>query len=176
MLRAESIALLLLTSLPTFGQPQTSDNRWAPLAFLIGEWTGVGGGGPGQGTGGFSFLPDQDGKILVRKNHSDYPATKDRPRSSHTDLMIIYREAGEAKPRAIYFDDEDHVIHYTVEVLGGGESVQFLSDVSSASPRYRLTYRKTGEGSVAIRFEIAPADKPEAFAVYIEASARREAR
>src|SRR6202043_3487814 len=88
------------------------DHRWAPLAFLIGEWTGEGGGGPGQGSGGFSFLPDQGGKILVRKNRADYAATKDRPAFSHTDLMIVYNEQGETKLRAIYFDMEDHVIHY----------------------------------------------------------------
>lgn len=143
------------------------DNRWAPLAFLIGEWTGEGGGGPGQGTGGFSFLPDQGGKILIRKNRAEYPASKDRPAFSHTDLMIVYNEPGETKLRAIYFDTEDHTIHYTVEPSSDGKSVQFVSD------NFRLTYRKTGPDTLALKFEIAPPGKPGAYATYIDATARR---
>jgi hypothetical protein len=65
--------------------------------FLIGEWVGEGGGMPGQGGGGFSFLPDQDGRILIRKNYANYPATKDKPAYSHTDLTIICEDSGETK-------------------------------------------------------------------------------
>ena len=70
------IPLLLLAVATLYAQtPSKSGDRWAPLAFLVGEWTGEGGGGPGQGSGGFSFLPDQNGTILVRKNRADYPPT-----------------------------------------------------------------------------------------------------
>ncbi len=143
-------------------------DRWAPLAFLMGEWTGEGGGGPGQGSGGFSFLPDQNGTVLMRKNRADYPASKDRPAFSHSDLMIVYQE--DAKLRAIYFDSEDHVIHYDVEPSSDGRSVQFLNK------NYRLTYSKTGAETVAIKFEIAPPDRPGAFKTYIEATARRTSK
>jgi len=161
--------LLLLVTPILFAQPSPQlDNRWAPLTFLIGEWTGEGGGGPGQGSGSFSFLPDQDGKILVRKNRADYPASKDRPAFSHTDLMIVYKEQGEAKLSAIYFDIEDHVIHYTVEPSNDGNSVRFVSD------NFRLTYRKTGPDSLALKFEIAPPGKPGAFTTYIDAAAHRK--
>jgi hypothetical protein len=159
-LLAASIALAQPTSKP--------DNRWAPLGFLVGEWIGEGGGGPGQGTGGFSFSPEQDGKILVRKNFANYPGAKDRPAFSHTDLMIVYKEPGETKIRAIYFDMEDHVIHYTVEPSADGNSVQFVSET------FRLTYRKTGADNLALKFEIAPPDKPGAYATYIDATARRK--
>jgi hypothetical protein len=161
--------LLLLFTLPALlAQSAKSDNRWAPLEFLIGEWTGEGGGGPGQGSGSFSFLPDQNGTILIRKNQSDYPAANGRPAFTHTDLMIVYKES--AKLRAIYFDTEDHVINYAVEPSSDGASVQFLSE------QFRLTYRKTGVERVAIQFEIAPPDKPGAYKTYIEATARRKSR
>ena len=153
------ISLLMLPSLPA--QTVKPGDRWAPLAFLIGEWTGEGGGGPGEGSGGFSFLPDQNGTVLVRKNHADYPATKDRPAFSHTDLMFVYREDG--KFRAIYFDSEDHVIHYDVEVEGA--SIRFLSK------DYRLTYSKTGVDTLGIKFELR--DQAGQFKTYIEASARK---
>jgi hypothetical protein len=173
-MRVASVLLLSMTSL--LAQQSTTDPRWAPLGFLIGEWVGEGGGAPGQGSGGFSFLPDQDGRILVRKNHADYPATKEKPAYSHTDLTIVYQESGETKLRAIYFDDEGHTIHYAVEPLAEVNGVQFLSDASPSQPRYRLTYRKTGDDQVAIRFEIAPPGKPEGFSTYIDATARRKPR
>jgi hypothetical protein len=154
-------------------QSEKSESPWAPLSFLIGEWTGEGGGQPGQGTGTFSFLPDLNQKILVRKNRSDYPATKERPAFTHTDLMTIYREPGTIKLRAIYFDTEDHVIHYTVEPSSDGQVVQFIGDASPANPRFRLTYRKTGADMLSIRFEIAMPTKPDAFSTYIEAIAHR---
>jgi len=162
-----SVAIVTLVVSSSRAQAPKLADRWAPLAFLIGEWMGDGGGDPGQGSGGFSFLPDQDGKILVRKNRADYPATKDRPAFSHTDLMIVYQEDGEPKLRAIYFDSEDHVIHYEVEPAADGKSVRFLST------NYRLTYSKTGPDRVAIKFEISPPDKLDAFRTYIEATARR---
>ena len=168
MLSLMRLWLVLLAVSMTFAQtPAKLDDRWAPLAFLIGDWTGEGGGGPGQGSGGFSFLPDQGGKILIRKNRADYPASKDHPAFSHTDLMIVYNEPGETKLLAIYFDMEDHVIHYTVEPSADGNSVQFVSE------NFRLTYRKTGPDSLALKFEIAPPGKPGAYAPYIDATARR---
>ncbi len=173
-MRVAVVLILCLASL--LAQPAKNDPRWAPLGFLIGEWVGEGGGAPGQGSGGFSFLPDQNGGILIRKNHADYPATKDKPASSHTDLTIVYQESGETQLRAIYFDDEGHTIHYTVEPSADGNSVAFLSEASDSQPRYRLTYRKTADDRVAIQFEIAPPGKPEAFSTYIQATARRKPR
>ena len=162
------LAVLCLALSPLVAQPPKPADRFAPLAFLIGEWTGVGSGAPGQGSGGFSFLPDQDGKILVRKNRADYPAANGRPAFSHTDLMIVYKDDGEPQLRAIYFDTEDHVIHYSVEPSPDGSSVRFLSK------NFRLTYRKTGPDTLAIKFEISPLDKPGDFRAYIDATARRK--
>ena len=168
---------LVLLLIVGFAQPQgpaKAGRPWAPLSFLLGEWTGEGSGQPGQGAGGFSFLPDLEKNVLVRKNRADYPATKDRPAFSHTDLMIVYREPGAVKLRAIYFDSEGHVIHYTVDPSADGNAVQFLSDSSTSNPRYRLTYTKTGADTVGIQFEIAVPAKPDFFTTYIQATARRK--
>jgi len=166
-------SLLLLTATVIFAQAPKTENPWTPLSFLVGEWTGEGSGQPGQGSGGFSFLPDLEKNVLVRKNRADYPATKDRPAFSHTDLMIVYREPGAIKLRAIYFDTEGHVIHYTVDPSADGNAVQFLSDASNWNPRYRLTYTKTGPDAVGIRFDVSVPEKPDSFSTYIQATARR---
>ncbi len=170
-------AIVFLTSLvitsPLLAQSPKTDNSWAPVAFLIGDWTGEGTGQPGQGTGAFSFQPDLEKNILVRKNRADYPATKDRAAFSHTDLMIVYHEPGAIKLRAIYFDSEGHVIHYTVDPSADGTAVQFLSEASNTNPRYRLTYSKTGADTIGIQFDVAVAAKPDSFSTYIQATARR---
>ncbi len=145
---------------------------WESLQFLMGDWAGGGGGAPGQGEGGFSFAPDLQGRILVRKNQAKYPATADRPAFTHDDLMVVYQEAPPAM-RAVYFDNEGHVIHYTVEVSKDGNSAVFLSEPSTSGPRFRLTYAKTGADTVSIKFEIAMPGKPD-FAPYIDATARRK--
>jgi len=166
-MRAAGVLFLCVVSL--LAQRAKQDPRWAPLAFLIGDWVGEGGGGPGQGTGEFSFHLDLGGAILIRKNVSHYPATKDKPAYSHTDLMIV-----DSTMHASYFDDEGHTIHYVVEPSEDGKSVRFVSDAVAAQPRYRLTYRKTGDDQLAIRFEIAPPGRD--FATYIDATARQRKR
>jgi hypothetical protein len=140
---------------------------WGPVQFLVGTWTGEGGGGPGQGAGAFSFAPDLQGKVLVRKNYAEYPAANGRPAFRHDDLLIVFREAGALK--AIYFDSEDHTIRYTV--VGSAGAAVFTSDEGQPGPRYRMTYAPSGKDSVRIKFEIAPPGKE--FATYIEAAARR---
>jgi hypothetical protein len=147
---------------------------WVAWHFLLGEWTAEGGGAPGQGTRTFSFQFDLQGKVLIRKNRSDYPATKDHPAFSHEDLMIVYAEPGAKGTQAVYFDSEGHVIHYTAEFTADQESLVFLSDLLPSSPRYRLTYTKAKERTLKIKFESAPADKPQSFATYLEASAHRK--
>jgi hypothetical protein len=151
------------------GQP--APDRWKDLRFLVGEWTGEGGGkSTGQGAGAYSFLPELGGKILVRRNTADYPGN---PPIHHEDVMTVYRESDNESPRAIYFDSEGHVIHYRLEIDAPGNTVRFISLPRPGEPRYRLTYHETAKDVVSGLFEIAPADKPDAFTKYLEWSARR---
>jgi hypothetical protein len=167
-----TVACLLPLSTATIAQETVS--AWAPFGYLLGDWVGEGGGQPGQGSGGFSFHPDLQNHILVRKNYATYPPTKDRPGLRHDDLTVIYRESDGAPPKAIYFDSEGHVIRYSITVSSDQKTVEFVSEASPSSPRYRLTYVKTGSDTVTIKFEIAPPGKQDAFATYIEAKARRK--
>lgn len=146
---------------------------WRPWQFLFGEWVGAGGGGPGEGAGTFSFTTDLQGTVLVRRNHSDFPASPERPAYSHDDLMVIYRE-GTTQTRAAYFDNEGHVIRYSTNFSPDSNSVVFISDPAPGTPRFRLTYEKKGDGLVTIRFEFAPPGKPDSFTRYIDAVARRK--
>lgn len=144
---------------------------WGPREAMVGDWTGEGGGRPGQGTGSFSFQADLQGKILVRKNRSEYPATKEHPAFRHDDLMVVYRD--EPGLRAMYFDSEGHAIRYDLNSSPNSNAVTFVSAVEPSGPRYRLTYTPVNRDRLKIKFEIAPPGHPEEFATYIEAGARR---
>ena len=147
--------------------------HWDVWQFLLGEWVGEGDGTPGQGSGGFTFAFDLDGKILVRKNYAEYPATNAKPAYRHDDLMIIY-EAPEGIFRANYFDSEGHVINYAIEFSADQKTTTFISDRLTAAPRFRFTYEKIDVEHLGIQFEIAPPGKPDDFSIYIQASAYRK--
>jgi len=176
MNRAVHILLILagLWPLSIIGSPQETTHDWAPFAYLLGDWVGEGGGQPGQGTGEFSFHFDLQNRILVRKSYAAYPPTKDRPAFQHDDLMVVYRDSDSGPPRAIYFDSEGHVIHYSVAASSDQKRIEFVSEALPASPRYRLTYVITGSDTLTLKFEIAPPGKPDSFSTYIEAKAKRK--
>lgn len=165
-----TIAALFALTLPAVAKPQPPD-LWQPLQFLVGEWTAEGSGEPGRGSGSFSFRFDLDRKILIRQNRSDYPATKDHPAFSHGDLMVIYPDSKPGSFRAIYFDNEGHVIEYGVKVRSEG-TVEFVSSAAPGLPRYRLTYTKSNGNDLGVKFEIAPPDKPDSFKTYLDGFAR----
>jgi len=160
-------ALLALASTLLLAQAPKPD-PFAPLRFLAGPWIGEGAGDPGKGSGQFSFRFDLDGRALIRHSVADYPAQGGRPAVHHVDLLTTYAEG--AALRALYLDNEGHVIHYTVTATAEGAA--FLSE-PGPGPRFRLTYRATGPNRVHIRFEIAPPGKPEAFVTYVEGTSTR---
>jgi hypothetical protein len=163
--RFAAILLLAAASLCAQNKP-----NWDGWQFLIGDWTGEGTGEPGQGTGGFKFELQLNQRILVRQNHAEYPATKDKPAFSHEDLMVIHPEGSGWS--AVYFDNEGHVIHYSVEFRTEGDGIAFTSTEPAPAPRFLLTYTKMGANKVGIEFAIAAPGKP--FTPYIHASAQRK--
>src|SRR5205814_3054379 len=141
-------------------------DRWKDLRFLVGEWSAEGGGNPGPAGGGYSLLPELDGKILVRRSVADYPAANGKPATHHEDLLTIFIEVEGKTPEAIYFDTEGHVIHYVVEVDAAAKVARFVSPAQPGQPRYRLTYRQTNKDMLAGQFEVAPPGKPDNFTRY----------
>ena len=162
-----TLGMMLLLGCPaTMAAEKDPFAEWKPL---LGQWDAVGGGAPGAGVGGFSFAPDLGGKILVRRNHSDYPATKDTPATTHEDLMIVYAEAGAV--RAAYFDNEGHVIRYGATP---GDNRMVLLSEPGPGPRFRLTYDWSTAADLHILFEISPPGPTEKFTKYVEGTAHRK--
>ena len=157
-----SLTLLFVPSaarpLPAGGETGPAKPDWAPLSFLLGDWQGEGIGNSGE----FSLHPDLSGNVLVRRNLANTPGGR------HEDLMVIYPETPGF--RAIYFDNEGHVLHYRVATA---ESQAVFTSEEGPGPRFRLTYRKNPDATVRIVFEIAPPGGT-AWKTYIEGSARRK--
>jgi hypothetical protein len=161
--------------LPNALNAQSSNNTdWAKWQFLIGDWEGQGTGQPGEGTGGFSLQPDLDGKVLIRKNHAEYPAANDRLAFSHRDIMIVAPGETENTAKAVYYDNQGHIIDYTVSFGENPKAIIFISSEKTNAPRFRLTYTEISAGKIGIRFETAPPGKAESFKTYIEAKAVRK--
>jgi len=143
------LATILLSTLPLWCQT-TPNTSWEKLEFLLGKWTGVAGEKDtpqGAGQGGFSFEPELNQKIIVRRNHAGYNSGV-----QHDDLMVIYLDND--APRAIYFDTEGHVIRYNLTFPSANKAV-FESDGTQPGPRFRLSYWMAGP-SLAGKFEVAP--------------------
>jgi len=161
-MRLAALALCLLAT------PALASDPFAPLAGLMGEW--VNDGAPSEGTGYFSLAADLENHVLVRKNHAEYPAVKDRPAGIHDDLMIVY-PAG-TKLRAHYFDNEGHVIEYDVVPAADGKNLVLTS--TGPGPIFRLTYERSGAAAWAITFEMAMPEKPTQFRKLVSGKVHRK--
>ena len=161
-----STLLALLMALPLCAQAaMPRADPFAPVRFLVGEWRGEGDGQPSQASGAATFCFELEGKVLVRRNHADSAPTSGKPAFHHEDLMTLFAEGGQLK--ALYLDNEEHVIRYLVTPVP--EGVVFTSE-PGPSPRFRLTYLRKTAATVSLRFEFAPPGKPEAFTTYLEAT------
>ncbi len=147
--------------------------NWDDWQYYLGEWIGDGTGEPGEGSGGFSFYFDLQNQILIRKNFAEYPATEEKPAYRHDDLMVIYREP-EGPFRAMYWDNEGHIIYYIAKFSEDKNTLTFIGDILESAPRFRFIYKKIDSNTLGIKFEIAPPGKLEEFTSYIEAIARKK--
>ncbi len=119
-------------------------NPWAALNFLQGTWAAnVDGGSAGASSRGlYAFEYELKQHVLSRVSKS--PVSCEGPTTfdcEHSDLLYIYQDADGQPLKAIYFDNEGHVIHYNV-TTPDATTVVFLSDASGAGPQFRLTYQR----------------------------------
>jgi len=150
-----TLSLALWSAVPSQAQSAPGKNdgtAFSQLEFVLGKWIGIAGEKDtplGAGQGGFSFQRELNGKIVVRRNQAAYTSG-----ARHEDLMVIYLDAPDSMPHAIYFDSEGHVIRYNL-TFPAANSVTFESEPSQPGPRYRLSYWLNGP-ALDGKFEVAP--------------------
>lgn len=158
--------LLIMLGFAGFSQEQKSWDNWS---WLIGEWQGEGSGQPGQGGGTFSFGFDLDKNILVRKSHSEYLDGNTNSTVVHNDLMIVYPENEGQQAKAIYFDNEGHIISYSIKV--DAKAITLTSEKLPNMPVFRLTYLLLDNDMVDTKFEMS--QDGEQFMTYVEGKSRK---
>jgi hypothetical protein len=133
------IAVLLMT-LPAWGQTAatsatTPSDPWKSLNFLEGTWgasTDEKSGVSSSGT--YTFRRELGGHVIARRSTAEAgckgPATFD---CEHGDVLYVYRDAPMPGMKAIYFDNEGHVIHYDVSTPSATKVV-FLSEQGRPGP------------------------------------------
>ncbi len=153
------VIALSLCALPFHALGQSASGQTAPepfraLQFLEATWEARTQGDSGvKSTGSYTFRRELGGHILARHSTSDVgckgPAAFD---CEHGDLLYVYEEAPGQPLKAIYFDNEGHVIHYDVSVPDP-HTVIFLSEASRPGPQFRLMYELKG-ASMSGKFQM----------------------
>ena len=146
-----------------------NNSSWAKWTWLIGDWKGEGAGEPGKGSGTFSFRPDLDEKILVRKSHSVYPAMNDKPAIIHDDLLIVSLDFTGNPSKAVYFDNEGHTINYSITY--SENEIVLKSEKNPGVPVFRLTYTLLDKETVNTKFEMSKDGMQ--FMTYVEGKSKK---
>ena len=115
----------------------------ASLQFLEGSWSAHGTGQGAAADGTYTFRRELGGHVLAR--HAAVAGCKGPAQfdCEHGDLLYIYTDAPGQPLKAIYFDNEGHVIHYRVSTPDSG-TVVFLSESAGGGPQFRLMYTLKG--------------------------------
>ncbi len=159
--------MLLLPGVVALAAGGDVPDPWGPARFLLGSWTTAGTAKAEEGTGTASFSLELDANVIVRRNRVAFPPSEPgKAPAVHEDLLVIYPQGGGF--RAIYFDNERHVIEYAVTFAG--EAATFET-ANADGPRFRLLYRLLPDRTLASEFYIAPPGRE--FSLYLKGAARR---
>jgi len=88
--------------------------------------------------------------------------------------MIIYFDNNSIPGKAIYFDNENHVINYSVTYDDITNSVILTSEPLYDKSIVRFTYTKIDENNVKAKFEISPTGQIDAFRTHLEGNAHKQ--
>jgi hypothetical protein len=163
-------------SVPAFGQANVAAappaDPFQALGFLEGTWdANVQNTASVTLSGRYSFVPELGGHVLVRHSTSDAgckaPADFD---CKHGDLLYVFQDFPGAPLKAIYFDNEGHVIHYDV-TTPTPTSVVFLS-ATGQGPQFKLNYELKA-GVMTGKFQMLPPGQTE-WHTYLEWSGSKK--
>lgn len=120
---------------------QSVPDPFASLSFLLGTWEAKTVNDPAViANGTYTFRKELNGHILARHTSATGCTGPEDFNCQHGDLLYIYTDALGQPLRAIYFDNEGHVIHYTVNTPTA-TTAEFLSEAGRPGLQFRLLYQ-----------------------------------
>ena len=171
-MRLSIILVWLCTGLTAQEPPKKTDDPWRPLSFLIGTWEAKtqGGSASAASSGSYTFQLELRDHILAR--HSANASCKGPAdfNCDHGDLLYIYRDTPEQPLKAIYFDNEGHVIHYDV-TMPDPNTAALISSAGTPGPQFRLVYELKA-GVMLGRFQLRIPGRSD-FESYLEWSGKK---
>ena len=123
----------------------SAGDPWKSLQFLVGTWEAKtqGGSAGAASSGTYTFQLELRSHVLARHSINSGckgPADFD---CEHGDLLYVYEEPVGRALKAIYFDNEGHVINYEVTTPAPNTAI-LLSPASQPGPQFRLVYELKG--------------------------------
>jgi hypothetical protein len=167
--------LLAFVAVPFATAQSSAENsaRWKPLDFLLGTWEAKTAGQKVAAAGTYTFQIELNGTVVARHSSLDTckgPADFD---CKHGDFLYLFHDTAtgpdDSGLRAIYFDSEGHVIHYTVSQPWPNMVV--FQSVPSAGPQFRLTY-ELASGIMKGKFQVLPPGMKD-YQTYLEWSGKK---
>jgi hypothetical protein len=146
-------------------QPASGTDRWKAFRFLIGSWSGDGAGPAGQGSGDLAVETDLNDSILKMTNLVNFTGTDKK--TTYRSTMVV-----SAGSKALFIDNEGHVLHYTVSV--GPRTITFVSVPEPNSPRFRFTYTDLGGKQVKCAFDIAPPPNINKYTIHVSGTVTKK--
>jgi hypothetical protein len=171
------VLLLLLVPSFLFGQTSRKDSIWLPLKPFIGEWSGEGGGGPGQGKYERSYQSVLNKNFIEIRNKSTFQPTDKNPKGEvHEDLGYFSYDKGLKKFKLRQYHIEGFVNEYVLDSISPNKkTLVFLTYEIENIPKgfkAKETYRILSENEIEETFELAEPGKP--FEIYSKVLLKRK--
>jgi len=161
-------AALSGTVVRTHAQPAAPADTLAPLARLVGRWTGTSEGQPGKGQVERQYERVLGSRFIQVRNRSTYPPQEKNPKGeTHEDIGFFSFDRTRKRVVFRQFHVEGFVNQYVLDPSSTADRVVFVSESIENIPqgfRARETYVFTGADQVEEIFEMAEPGKE--FEVY----------
>ncbi len=157
-------ALLFASAAITEAQNDKPD-PWAPIRFLIGEWTGTSSGDPGAGTVSRSYEFVLGNRFIHERNTSTYPP-QEKNKTGEVHQHWSFFSYDKTRKTLIFrqFHQEGFVILYALKSdLSSSSKLVFESEQLeniNSSWKARETYELVSNDEFSETFEIAQPGKP----------------
>jgi hypothetical protein len=162
------LALALPAALVAYVQPSSPTDSLAPVARLVGKWTGTSEGQPGKGQVEREYERVLGARFIQVRNRSIYlPQEKNPKGETHEDVGFFSFDSSRKRIVFRQFHSEGFVNQYVLESNSTPDRLIFTTEAIENIPsgfRARETYVLTGSDQFEEVFEIAEPGKE--FEVY----------